>query len=660
MASINEIIKHNINPFDQVNYRTGNFWVKNQHQEAMVPSIHQESIAEIEQVLNLVTTDNFSRTLLLVGDSGSGKSYVLGRLKTTLNPKAFFAYIGPWVDDDYIWRHILRYTVDSLIQVPDGKRESQLILWLKSVSDFLKNDIKKKLFNDNVLDLLLTDRQKFVKHLTETYQSYNIYDPENFFGVLYDLTDPQLYPLACEWLRGDNLSERSMEALNVKNCIDTEDGAKNILANFGKISTATQPIVLCFDQVESVPNWLYTPQAIFKANTTVHNETIQNFLIIITIATDPWKKIWKQITQADKAKVDKVITLKNIDINQAESLWKYILQTVHQPATPPLESPIAPLNRQILEKCFPGGKTDPRNVLLLGRSQYQKYKNKIIGINGKGELDPKAEFQVLWQEEYKKVQEKFPKISLLSSPELIRMLEIALEASEVGLVRHKLISGKYASYSCSYQHSEQKEKVGIIWTEDANMKSFLEIMDTCQKTIKQKLCQKLVLIRMGNEGISKPADNKIYNEIFTNNQHLHIQPTIQSVHYLATYNYLVNSALSQELVIGYKTINLQLLQTLIRKSRILHNCVLLQELGIVRQAGSNTASPVKDFLFNLVATQNLIGITTLISQAVNQFPDVQESEIQHFIGMLCQENKVKIVNPQANFEDQLIFIIGES
>lgn len=658
MASINEIIKHEINPFDRVNYRTGNFWGKNQDHAAMVSSIHQESIAEIEQVLNLVTTDNFSRTLLLVGDSGSGKSYVLGRLKTTLNPKAFFAYIGPWVDDDYIWRHILRYTVDSLIQVPDGKQESQLILWLKSVSDFLKKDIKKKFFNDNVLDLLLTDRQKFVKHLTETYQSYNIYDPENFFGVLYDLTDTQLYPLACEWLRGDNLSEISMEALNVKNCIDTEDAAKNILANFGKISTATQPIVLCFDQVESVPNWLYTPQAIFKANTTVHNETIQNFLIIITIATDPWKKIWKQITQFDKTKVDKVITLKNIDINQAESLWKYILQTVHQPATPPPESPIAPLHRQILEKCFPGGKTDPRNVLLLGRSQYQKYKNKIIGINGKGELDPKAEFQLLWQEEYQKVQEKFPKISLLSSPELIRMLEIALEALEVGLVRHKLVSGKYASYSCSYQQSEQKEKVGIIWTEDANMKSFLEIMDTCQKTIQQKLCQKLVLIRMGNAGTSKPADNKIYNEIFSNNQHLHIQPTLESVHYLATYNYLVNAALSQELVIGYKTINLQILQTLIRKSRVLHNCVLLQELGIVRQAGSDSASPVKDFLFNLVATQNLIGITTLISQAVNQFPDVQESEVQHFIGMLCQENKVKIVNPQAKFEDQLIFIIG--
>ncbi|MEA5579854.1 ATP-binding protein [Nodularia harveyana UHCC-0300] len=658
MASVNEIIKHQINPFDEVNYRTGNFWVKNQDQKSLVTSIHQESIAEIEQILHLVSADNFSRTVLLTGDSGSGKSYVLGRLKSTLNSKAFFAYIGPWVDDGYIWRHILRYTVDSLIQVPDGQKDSQLILWLESVSNFIKNDLKKKLFNDNVWDLLLSDRQKFVKHLTETYQTYNIYHPETFFGVLHDLTNPKIHTLACEWLRGDNLSEESMQALTVEKCLDTEDAAKKILANFGKISTATQPIVLCFDQVESVPNWLYNPQAIFKLNTTVYNEAIQNFLMIITIATEPWQKIWKQIAPSDKAKIDKLIALKSIDINQAEELWKYVLQRIHKDATPPPESPIAPLNRQILEKCFPGSKTDPKNVLLLGRSQYQKYKSKIIGTSGGGELDPQAEFKLLWQQEYKKVQEKFPKISLLSSPELIRMLQVALEALQVGLVIPKLTSGKYASYSLSYQQVEKAEKIGIIWTEDANMKSLLDVIDTCQRAIQQNLCQKLFLLRMDN--LEKLKNNKTYSQIFTQNQHLHIQPNLESVHYLATYNYLVNSAISQELVIGYKTINLQTLQTLTRKCQAFQNCLLLQDLGIVRKSGGDNNSPVKDFLLNLVKTQSFMGLTTLISQVTIEFNDVQESEIQHLIGILCEEKQVKLLNPKAKLEDQLISVISKA
>lgn len=271
MVSINEIIMREVNPFDLVNIRVGNFWTENQDLTSLVESIHQEVIDEIEGFLNLVAMDNRSRTLLLIGDGGSGKSYLLGRLKQTFNPKAFFAYISPWADNDYIWRHVLRYTVDSLIQVPEGQQESQLILWLKSLSAFTKRNLKQRVFNDNIWQVLLSDRQNFIKHLKNTYKLAGIYNADIFFGLLHDLTDPELYPLACEWLRGDDLSEESMQALKVKSCIDTEDAAKNILANFGKISIETQPIVLCFDQLETTPNFDSNPQPVFNINTTIHN-----------------------------------------------------------------------------------------------------------------------------------------------------------------------------------------------------------------------------------------------------------------------------------------------------------------------------------------------------------------------------------------------------
>ena len=204
MTPINNIIKRELNPFDQINFKPGNFWGEEQDSENSVDSIHQEVISEVEGLLQSVNQDNRSRSALLLGDSGSGKSYLLGRLKRTLNQKAFFAYIGPWADSDYIWRHVLRSTVDSLIQIPEGQEESQLILWLKSLSAFTRRNLKQRLFSDSIWQFMQSDRRKFIHHLKTTYNQAGLYNPEFFFGVLHDLTDPELYPIACEWLRGDD------------------------------------------------------------------------------------------------------------------------------------------------------------------------------------------------------------------------------------------------------------------------------------------------------------------------------------------------------------------------------------------------------------------------------------------------------------------------
>ncbi|MFN6514941.1 MAG: ATP-binding protein [Nostoc sp. CreGUA01] len=697
MASINDIIKREVNPFDLVNLRTGNFWVQNHELESVVESIHQEAITEIEGFLDLVARDNRSRTVLLVGDSGSGKSYLLGRLKRTFNPKAFFAYIGPWVDNDYMWRHLLRNTVDSLIQVPEEQEESQLILWLKNLSVFTKTNLKKQLFNDSFWQLLLGDRQKFINHLKKTYLKAGIYNPDVFFGVLHDLTDPELYPLACEWLRGDNLSEESMQALRLRHCIDAEDAAKNILANFGKISTATQPIVLCFDQVETLPNWTSNPQPLFNINTTIHSENLKNFLIVISIVTNSWKQSYHHIQQSDKARIERLVSLKTINFNQAEALWAYRLQPLHQEANPKPNSPIFPLNRKLLEENFPGGKTMPRNAFVLGRLEYQEYKlsllKDIIVINiptqtqgqskgQQGTIDIKigqndfstninalekeqANFQLIWQQEYNKVQTKIDKISLLAAPDLIRMLQEALEALEVQAIKPKLISGVHASYSLSYQSPSKQEKIGIVWTEDGNMNSFYNVMNACQKAIQNNLCQSLYLIRIGSVGNAKLAGYKIYSQIFTGTKHIHIKPNLTSVHYLATYHSLVNSALAQELVVAGKAISLPALQSLVRESKILEQCTLLQDLGIVTKQqpekinGKKTKDlrPVKDFLLNLVKTQGYMGVPTLISQGVSQFSYVEETETKHLIDLLCQEKKVKIINPKVKIQDQLICLV---
>jgi GTPase SAR1 family protein len=686
MTLIDDIIKHEVNPFDPTTFKPGNFWREQQDSALTVESIHQEAIADIEALLDLVAKDHRSRTVLLLGDSGSGKSYLLARLKRTLNPKAFFAYISSWADSDYIWRHILRYTVDSLMQVPEGQQEgqqeSQLMLWLKSLSAFTKRSVKKAIFKDNFWEVLRSDRQRFIQHLKKTYRTANIYNPDIFFGVLHDLTNPELYDLACEWLRGDDLSEESLQALKVKHSIDTEDVAKNILANFGRISTETQPIVLCFDNLDNIPRFpdsCQDFQALFNVNTTIHNDYLKNFLIIISVITNTWKKNVDRIQQADKAGIHQVVQLKRITLEQAKALWAYRLQPLHHQANPQPTSPIFPLTQQSLEQKFPGGRTAPRNVLILGRQDYQSYKDSLVSTptqTATSTLTPppltvdntQAEFELQWQHEYNKVQGRITKITLLAAPELLRMLQEAMSALQVQEIKPKLLSGKFASYSLSYQQPRQQERVGVVWTEDSSMNSFYTVMNACQRALDKNSCHILQLIRGVGVGNPKLAGNQIYRQIFTGTHHRHIKPTLSSVHYLATYHSLVNAALAGELVIVGKTLTLKELEALIRQSEILNKCTLLQDLEIVskkKNGGDNgdagdKLQNVNEFLLNLVKTQGYMARKVLIENTIRQFSGIPQSQVDNLIQQLCQANKAQIIDPNVPPEAQLICFVPQS
>ena len=97
---------------------------------------------------------------MLLGDSGSGKSHLLGRIKRRLNDRACFAYIGPWPDSQFIWRHVLRQTVDSLMAVPEGQSESQLIRWLRGLEFFIREGFAKR---------LLGERRVFIRDMRASF-----------------------------------------------------------------------------------------------------------------------------------------------------------------------------------------------------------------------------------------------------------------------------------------------------------------------------------------------------------------------------------------------------------------------------------------------------------------------------------------------------------
>jgi len=676
MTSIDHLILRSTNPFDS--YRSVNFWQPQQELEPLVESIHQDAIATIKETLDQVACDHRTRTLMLEGDPGSGKTYLLGRLKKSLNHQAFFTYIQPFPQSDRIWRHVLRYTVNSLIQVPEGQQDSQLMLWLKSLSALTQRSIKQRILQDNFWEMLTSDRQKFIKKLKDTYQQSGIYNADNFFGVLHDLTDSQLYTAACQWLQGDDLSEESLKELGVQGSIDTEEAACESLANFGRISTETKPIVLCFDQLESLPRLPdRSPdlQTLFRVITKIHDEN-NNFFVIISITTDTWKQNQNQIDQSHQARIDKKAELKTISLKEAAAILATRLSPLHHQANPHPNSHIYPINQQILAKEFQRERTNPREALLFGRDVFQQYKKWLAaGAKGSfqygktdesGKTDPLellANFKLTWIEEFTQVQQRLTKIRQESSPELIQMLQEALASLEAEKIKIPLLRGtKFASYSLSYQMPGQPGRLGIVWTEDQNLSNFFYVMEACRKAVSQNLCQTLYLIR--SEGLGQPNNKgyKLYTEIFTDSPHRRIIPTLLSVQYLVTYYNLVKDAREGDLVVRGETIGLNNLQVLIRKSQILQDCNLLQELGIVKGVvhPKPDLQPVKDFLVNLVITQLFLGRQTLIENTKNHFPDTDEAKINQLIDQLCQENKIQILDPRANPISQLICLVPKA
>ncbi|WP_421658499.1 hypothetical protein [Leptothermofonsia sp. ETS-13] len=651
MATIDEIIQQEVNPFDPVTFKTGNFWQEEDNDfDLTVGSIHQEAIAQITQVVAQVAKDHRTRTIMLAGDVGSGKSYVLKRLKQGLNAKAFFVYIPPFVDSDYIWRHTLRQTVDSLMHKPEGKGESQLLLWLKSLSVFNDGSLLKK---------PLGGRDLFIDNFKSAYPS-DIFQAKEFFGVLFDLANPDLYFTACSWLRGDDLDEEDLKALKVKKSIDSEAAAKGILSNLGKISVSTYPIVLCFDQVESkqLPDGSADIQPIFNISTSFHNEYLKNFVIIISIVTSTWKQNSYRIQQSDKDRIEKLVLLKPITLDQAESLWASRLSLLHSQANPKPESNIYPLSRETLESKFPGGKTTPRSTLFLGQKSFLCHKLNVEEHHIK--TDVVAFFKFLWEQELRKTEQRVTRIRHFSEPELISMLSRALTALQVKEIQLKLLPSKaFASYSFAYQDPRQNRKTGLVWVESLGT-SFFHTMNACQKALEEKKCQALCLIRAEGTGRANSKGYSTYKKIFidrANNQH--IKPDLESVHYLATYDRLVNSVHSQELVVAGETINLSKLETLVREAEVLKECRLLQDLGIYPSSGVTPPSlqKEKEFLLNFIKIHHLIARKVASQNTISQFPRLNNVHVEQLIQELYQENLIRILDASVPLDEQIICLV---
>ncbi len=629
MVTIDQLIQQEINPFDPSTSRAGNFWYEDSNQFPVVHSIHQEAIEEIRNILQKIKRDRKRQTVLLQGDTGSGKSYLLGRLKKELKTEGFFVYVDPWVSRDSIWRHTLRCLVDSLTCTPEGEEDSQLISWLKDLVGRSTDQV---------------DAKRFINNMKAAHPNVR-WNSNLFFKVLYSLTQPDLYSVACEWLRGDELDDESLRQVGTRILINTEESAQNLIKNFGVVAASTKPIIICFDQVGAAgsrnSDGTVDLQPLLSLNTMLHNQKSNNLLMIISVVINVWRE--QRLEEPDLARIDHQIRLKKINLEQAKALWESRLYPFHQQASDQPNSSIYPLTEEDLKHNFPAGTTTPRNVLKLGETLLRR-----------GEVDPLAAFNLAWRDQYNNLLPQVTKIRQYSSEQLIEMLKLALECLQIQSIKNQIFGGntKFNAHSIRYL-SDHNEAIGVIWNEEPNLRTFSALMKGIEKLDRASTFKKLYLIRQAEMGQSHHKGNQILRRLFQNHSHQHLIPTLESVLCLAVYREFYNSATIQELTIGDEIPNIFRLQELTRQSEVLNQCELIQNL--INISPPPPTDDIKDFILAMIQTQLLIGRQVIIDKTLTEFKNqVSLDMINQTIETLANEQKLKIVNPNAKPEQQSI------
>ncbi|NES98602.1 MAG: ATP-binding protein, partial [Desertifilum sp. SIO1I2] len=493
----------------------------------------------------------------------------------------------------------------------------------------------------------------------------SIHNPDYFFGILYNLinSDPELQELACQWLRGDDLSDESLKLLGIKNAISTETDACETLFNFSRIATETFPIVLCFDQVQScarLPDGKIDLPTLMGSISKIHDETY-NFLVLLSVSSNSWKENQYTIDVCHIDRIDSYVNLKPIKTPQIEALLAARLGFLHHQAKPKPSSPIYPITADMLEDEFPRGRTTTREALAFGRDVIQSYKKWLFGGKQgefkveervKPEFDTTlAKFKNEWNEKLKKSQATVKRIQRFSSPELIQMLKEALGCLGITEIQTPFLTKTtFSSYSLSYCHPQTRQKVGILWTEDQNMRNFYYAMEACRKAIESQSCDVFYLLREQEVERKATKGYKTYSQLFNGKPHRHIQTRLPEIQYLHTYYEFTKEAREGDFTLGGWLYSVKDLKSFVKEAEILNQCLLFFDLKVIEKTiDVLPKDKLKSCVYNCVVDQQWMSQNTLIQQVLGKLkdPSVDAGKIEQAIEELSTENKISITGNSA-------------
>jgi hypothetical protein len=386
------------NPF--VDIAVGNPW---KSAEPDVKSINEGAYDGLLSLIKqLSKTPNLAA--LVLGSAGSGKTHLIKRLLQSHDVDVLFVYVHPMKDHKRVFTTLMEHVSTNLASRPpwinDSTHATQLDLMVANVvtaafenylqlnpddpgSIFLKtvkrDPLKILSFKkSSKWNQLLDNTQEFLKDRS----SFHSVTSKKVLRAMFQYLDKSKREAVRTFLSGTIPDQDECEALGLTytegdwSIEAQEQRSKDILRTIGGLLEFYRPMVLCFDQLDSMEG----PELIRAMGTLfmdIVNE-IENILPIGFVRPDNWDNRFKRYldTSAEHRMTAQSFSLMGCNREQALEIVKARLAWAFQGASTVPADAFFPFDRATLETRLKGI-TSPRDVLSITNTMLSRGEGRL-------------------------------------------------------------------------------------------------------------------------------------------------------------------------------------------------------------------------------------------------------------------------------------------
>ncbi len=343
------------------------------------PLLHAAALDRLVGVAMDVGVSGRSRAALLLGETGTGKSHLLRRLRDRLG-RGVFCAVPRVTTIDGLARSVLARVCADLRRVRPGTRHQQghglIIDLLTPVHERVVSDPRLRPLRDAIARVPsghsiyseepIVDSLSVVAsgHLAGSGQAIAAM-ARDVVGALLRTRDPSREGLAWDWLRAIDLSPEDRARLGVRRTLADEGAAIEALGSL-VAATGAGPIVLAFDQTESIPDDAAGRPAIADlARLVCQLHAFAGYCLVVTCLRDVWYHDYRdRLIVTERQRLEReLVELEGLDASLGVDLIERRLQPVFDDLDPPPPFPTYPIPAAQIEALFDRGPLPARDLL---------------------------------------------------------------------------------------------------------------------------------------------------------------------------------------------------------------------------------------------------------------------------------------------------------
>ncbi len=354
--------------------------------EADVPEIHARPFDLCRRELERVRTDGRTRSIMLHGSAGSGKTHLLARLRAAVtrsdSPGVVFSAVRLQSGPRMVSRHTRACLVNDLLRRDVGGRSQLQRVLLRRFEEYDPEAVHDA---DAWISALQADQsgsasRKLEDLLDRLDEDHGL--GRNLSQTLAALLTGRHRRDARAWLRGESVPDDALRRLGIEDPLeeDPEEEALTVMGGLSRLAGAHLPIAICFDQIEALrthPNDIEGLFSFGRMASMLHDRT-PNLLLITCVQSAFVETLKAAVRQADYDRLasDQGV-LNPLTWDEAKALVFQRLNTIGQLAQERVrhDDALWPLGTETVKRQFdrwPTGPT-PRRLIAFCRDRFDQW-----------------------------------------------------------------------------------------------------------------------------------------------------------------------------------------------------------------------------------------------------------------------------------------------